>query len=147
MTPSETENRGNFAPIVAAAEQVLARAWDRPVRLGDVTPLTEKGRRNVVLRCRNLSGGAPSSVIIKHVVTDNYDPENTTSWDVRRFFSDWAGAAFLSALPSLPCSGPRFYAGERTFGFFILEDLGPHRSLVTPLLDETAASATTALRT
>ena len=104
MTSSETENHGNFAPIVAAAEQVLARTWDRPVRLADVTPLTKEGRRNVVLRCRNISGGAPPSVIIKHVVTDNYDPENTTSWDVRRFFRDWAGAAFLSTLPSIPSS-------------------------------------------
>ena len=147
MTSSETENHGNFAPIVAAAEQVLARTWDRPVRLADVTPLTKEGRRNVVLRCRNISGGAPPSVIIKHVVTDNYDPENTTSWDVRRFFRDWAGAAFLSTLPSIPSSSPRFYAGDRTLGFFILEDLGPHHSLVTPLLEETAASATTALRT
>jgi hypothetical protein len=68
MTASETES--DFAPIVATAEQVLSRTWDRPVRLVDATPLTEKGRRNVVLRCRNLSGGAPSSVIIKHVVTD-----------------------------------------------------------------------------
>jgi hypothetical protein len=145
MTASETES--DFAPIVAAAEQVLSRTWDRPVRLVDATPLTETGRRNVVLRCRNLSGGAPASVVIKHVVADNYDPENTTSWDVRRFFSDWAGAAFLSTLPNVPSSGPRFYAGDRASGFFILEDLGPHRSLVAPLLEGTAASATTALRT
>jgi hypothetical protein len=143
MTASETES--DFAPIVATAEQVLSRTWDRPVRLVDATPLTEKGRRNVVLRCRNLSGGAPSSVIIKHVVAENYDPENTTSWDVRRFFSDWAGAAFLSTLPSVPSSSPRFYGGDRASGFFILEDLGPHRTLVAPLLEGSAASATTAL--
>src|SRR5688572_29362579 len=94
MPPAEYH--GNSAPIVAAAEQVLTRALGEPVRLGDVTPLTEQGRRNVVLRCRNLSGGTPSSVIVKYAVTDDYDPNNTTSWDVTRFFCDWAGAAFLS---------------------------------------------------
>jgi hypothetical protein len=144
MTAPETES--DFAPLVAAAERVLSRTWDRPVRLVDATPLTEKGRRNVVLRCRNLSEGAPASVVIKHVVTESYDPENATSWDVRRFFSDWSGAAFLSTLPGVPSSSPRFYAGDRASGFFILEDLGPHRSLVAPLLEGTAASATTALR-
>jgi hypothetical protein len=145
MIPSGPES--DFAPIVAAAERVLSRTWSQPVRLVETAPLTEKDRRNVVLRCRSLSANTPSSVIIKHVVADNYDPENTTSWDVRRVFSDWAGAAFLSTLPGIPCSGPRFYAGDRAFGFFVMEDLGPHRSLVTPLLEGTAASATTALRT
>jgi hypothetical protein len=147
VTPSETENHGDFAPIVAAAEQVLTRVLGQSVRLGDVASLTEQRRRNVVLRCRNLSAGTPSSVIIKHAVADHYDPENTPSWDVRRFLNDWAGAAFLSTLPSTPHFSPRFYAGDRTFGLFILEDLGAHRSLVEPLLEENAASATAALRT
>ena len=102
MTSSETEHPGNFAPIVAAAEQVLARTWDRPVRLADVTPLTKEGRRNVVLRCRNISGDAPPSVIIKHVVADNYDPENTTAWDVRRFFRDWAGGSVFEYAAESP---------------------------------------------
>jgi hypothetical protein len=133
--------------ILAAAAQVLSQALGRHVCLGEVTPLTEKGRRNRVLRCRNLSGGAPSSVIIKQVVGDSYDPDNTASWDSRRFFSDWAGAAFLSTLPSVPSHSPRFYVGDRVRGFFVLEDLGAHRSLVEPLLEVNAAHAHTALLT
>ena len=48
---------------------------------------------------------------------------------------------------SVPRSSPRFYVGDRAFGFFILEDLGPHCSLVEPLLEEDAASTATALLT
>ena len=136
-----------FAPILAAAEQVLSTTLGSEVRLGEVAPLTEKGRRNVVLRCRNLSGGSPASFIIKLVAADNYDPRDTASWDVRRFFRDWAGAEFLSTIPSVPRSSPRFYAGDRALGFFILEDLGPHRSLVEPLLEEDASGAARALLT
>ena len=51
----------------------------------------------------------------------------------------------LSTILSAPRFSPRFYAGDRALGFFILEDLGPHRSLVEPLLEEDAASAVTAL--
>ena len=141
------DNQENFAPLAAAAAQVLSQALGRQVCLGDVTPLTEKGRRNKVLRCRNLSGGSPSSVIIKQVAGDSYDPDNTASWDIRRFFSDWAGAAFLSTLAIVPSHSPRFYTGDRALGFFVLEDLGPHRSLVEPLLEEHAANAQTALLT
>jgi hypothetical protein len=143
----EVDNQENFAPLVAAAAQVLSQALGSQVCLGDVTPLTEKGRRNIVLRCRNLSGGSPSSVIIKQVAGDSYDPDDTASWDIRRFFTDWAGAAFLSTLPRVPSHSPRFYAGDRALGFFVLEDFRPHRSLVEPLLEESAAHTQTALLT
>jgi hypothetical protein len=38
-----------------------------------------------------------------------------------------------------------FYGGDASLGFIVLEDMGEHRSLVKPLLDGTAAEATTAL--
>ena len=141
----EGDDRDRLAPILAAAEQVLSKTLGGQVRLGEVEPLTEKGRRNIVLRCRNLSGGPPAGFIVKKIVAGNYDPRDMASWDVRRFFSDWAGAEFLSTNRSTSLLSPRFYAGDRALGFFILEDLGPHRSLVEPLLEENAASATTAL--
>jgi thiamine kinase-like enzyme len=145
MPSDKLESQNNFAPILAAAERLLSNVLGSQVRLGEVAPLTEKGRRNVVLRCHDLSSGAPSSFIIKQVAIENYDPRDTTSWDVRRFFSDWVGAEFLSTIPSVPRCSPRFFAGDRASGFFILEDLGPHRSLVKPLLEEDAASAAVAL--
>ncbi|PYN84039.1 MAG: hypothetical protein DMD87_29240 [Candidatus Rokuibacteriota bacterium] len=145
MPSDELDGQNNFAPILAAAERLLSNVLGRQVRLGEVASLTERGRRNVVLRCRNLSSGAPSSFIVKQVAVENYDPRDTTSWDVRRFLSDWVGAQFLSTIPSIPRCSPRFFAGDRASGFFILEDLGPHRSLVQPLLEEDAASAAAAL--
>ncbi len=147
MPSDKLESQNSFAPILAAAERLLSNVLGSQVRLGEVESLTEKGRRNVVLRCRNLSSGAPSSFIIKQVAVENYDPRDATSWDVRRFLSDWVGAEFLSMILNVPRCSPRFYAGDRASGFFILEDLGPHRSLVKPLLEEDAASAATALLT
>src|SRR5918993_1400259 len=124
---------------VAAAERVLARTYARDVRLGDVARISDEDRRNLLLRCRDLSDGS-ASFIIKKVVADTYDPEDATSFDTKRFYSDWAGAQFLTnAVPVLRSA--RFYGGDRARGFFILEDLGEHRSLVEPLLEEDAASA------
>src|SRR2546422_8786623 len=76
MSSRETDNQSGFAPILTAAEQTLSKTLGRPVRLGETTPLTEKGRRNVVLRCRDLSGGSPASFIIKQVATEHYDPRD-----------------------------------------------------------------------
>ena len=129
-----------FAPLLAAAERLLSREFGREVRLGDAARLSEDGRRNVLVRARDLCGGFPASFIIKKVVVDTYNPDDAGSWDIRRFFSDWVGAQFLSAMADGPHS-PRFYGGDYSLGLFVLEDLGYHRSLVEPLLKEDAASA------
>ena len=133
-----------FAPLLAPAERLLSREFGREVRLGDAARLSEDGRRNILVRARDLCGGFPASFIIKKVVVDTYNPDDAASWDIRRFFSDWVGAQFLSAMADGPHS-PRFYGGDYSVGFFILEDLGDHRSLVEPLLKEDAASAERAL--
>ena len=129
-----------FTPIVASAERLLGRTLGREVRLADVTRLSDVDRRNLLLRCRDLSGEPPGNFIIKKVVAETYAPEDVASWDMRRFFSDWGGAAFLSASLDPPRS-PRFYGGDYSQGFFVLEDLGDQRSLVEPLLEDDAASA------
>ena len=137
-------DEGEGLPLLAAAERLLSREFGRDVRLGEVEPLSEPGRRNVLLRTRDLSGGRPATFIIKKVVADTYNPDDAASWDIRRFFSDWVGAQFLSVMGDGPHS-PRFYGGDYSLGFFILEDLGHHRSLVEPLLEGDAASAERAL--
>lgn len=133
-----------YAPLIAAAEAELVRTVGRAVRLGDAVRLSDEERRNLLLRVHDVAGGAPSSFIIKKIVVDAYDADDLESWDTRRFFSDWSGAAFLSAALDRPRT-PRFYGGSYEHGFFILEDLGEHRSLVEPLLEEDAASAEKAL--
>lgn len=138
------KNEDVCAPLVAAAERLLSREFGREVRLGDVARLSEPGRRNMLLRPRDLCGGLPATFIIKQVVVDTYNPDDAASWDIGRFFSDWVGAQFLSAIGD-GLHSPRFYGGDYSLGFFILEDLGHHHSLVEPLLHEDAASAENAL--
>lgn len=100
-----------FGPLLAAAERLLLSEFGREVRLGDAERLSEHGRRNILVRSRDLCGGFPASVIIKKVVVDTYNPDDAASWDIRRFFSDWVGAQFLSAMADGPHS-PRFYGGD-----------------------------------
>ena len=133
-----------YREVVAAAERVLARSLARDVKLGGIVCLSDDDRRNLLLRCRDISSDAPAGFIIKKVVADDYDPEDAASWDTARFFNDWSGAEFLSEALPVPRSA-RFYGGNRELGLFVLEDLGEHRSLVEPLLDEDAATAETAL--
>jgi Phosphotransferase enzyme family len=133
-----------YASIVTAAERVISHSLGRELRLADVTCLSEDDRRNLLLRARDLSGGPPGSFIIKKVVADSYDRADAASFDTTRFFSDWGGAEFLSAVLPSPRT-PRFYGGDADAGFFVLEDLGDHRSLVEPLLEGDAARAESAL--
>ena len=138
------EHADAFAPIVAAAARLLSERFGREVSLGAAVQLSEEDRRNLLLRVHDICGPTSFSFIIKKVVVEKYDPEDTASWDSRRFFSDWAGAEFLSAVLDVPRS-PRFYGGDYSTGFFMLEDLGEHRSLVEPLLEGDAVGAERAL--
>lgn len=137
-----------FELVIAAATRLLSHRMGVPVRLTDVVCISEEERRNRLLRVgvENPPAGLPASLIIKQVVAKAYNPDQIDSWDTQRFFRDWAGAEFLSNLPSEPGHGPRFYGGDRELGFIILEDLGKgHHSLVEPLLEGDAASAEAAL--
>jgi hypothetical protein len=146
----EANDQETFLPILTAAEQLLSKRFSCPIRLGSVERLSEEDRRNLLLRCTivEATGHIPSSIIIKKVETENYDPSDTESWDIKRFFSDWAGAEFLSTVSREARHSPRFYDGDRMLGFILLEDMGRHHhSLVEPLLQEDAASAEKALLT
>jgi hypothetical protein len=147
MNANTSDDPHVFAPLVAAAERILSQVSGSQIRLGDVTRLTRQGRRNVILRCHNLSGHWSPSFIIKKVDVATYNPSDTHSWDVRRLISDWAGVQFLSTIPSALPYSPRCYGGDYEGGFVILEDLGPHRSLVDPLLAADAVRAEDALLT
>jgi len=135
-----------YATILNVAMQLLSQRMGQPIKLTDVVCISEEERRNRLLRVHveNPSAGLPASLIIKQVVGQEqaYNPDQIERWDTQRFFNDWAGAEFLSSLPSDPGHGPRFYGGSREVGFIILEDLGEnHHSLVESLLEGDAASA------
>jgi Phosphotransferase enzyme family len=146
---ANTDAGDAFAPLLTAAQALLSTTLNAQVHLTNAERLTDEERRNVILRCTvtDAAYGQPASVIIKQVVTEHYDPDTTDSWDTQRFFRDWAGAQFLSTIATESPHSPRFYGGDRTLGFIILEDLGVHHSLVEPLLEADARSAEQALLT
>lgn len=121
--------------IVATAEGILSTVVDHPIQLTQVEFISERGRRNLLLRCHCPSDtGLPPSLIIKKVKANSYNPDNLNSWDTLRFFRDWIGAQFLSTLSDQYQHSPRFYGGDRTLGFIILEDVPHHARLVESLL-------------
>src|ERR1041384_3985350 len=92
-----------LGPLIAAAEKTLGERFGSSVRLDRDQPLGGSERSKVV-RCRILEGPreAPASIIIKHVPGDAdhpYDPDRAPSFSPAwRFFNDWTGAQFLSAV-------------------------------------------------
>jgi hypothetical protein len=146
-TPADSD--ASFAPLLVAAQALLSRTLGTDVTLTLAECLTDEERRNTVLRCRVTDGLAahPSSIIIKQVVSQDYRPDATDSWDTQRFFRDWTGAEFLTTIAPDAAHCPRFYGGDAALGFFLLEDLGVHHSLVEPLLGADPASAEGALLT
>lgn len=147
MDREPTSPDASLIPLLTAAQALLATSLGTPVQLSDPHCLTEEGRRNRIVRChvRDAAPGVPTSVIIKQVVADHYDPDDATSWDTQRFFRDWAGAQFLTEVAPDAGHSPRFYGGDRALGCIVLEDLGAHDSLVEPLLSDDAADATQVL--
>lgn len=134
-------------PLRAQAENVLRQALGMTARIERAELLTEVRRRNHVWRCRlsEENHALPASVIIKQVDPAGYDPANLDSWATQRFFSDWIGAQFLSEVCGDSHHSAHFLGGNRELGFVVLEDLGEHSSLVQPLLEGDADSATQAL--
>lgn len=145
MTVTSTDDA--VAPLLATAQELLTHAFGERVRLTQAERLTDEERRNVILRCQvaDAAPGQPTSIIIKQVVAQDYRPDAVESWDTQRFFRDWAGAEFLTAISPDAIHSPRCYGGDPVHGFFLLEDLGVHHSLVEPLLEGAADQAERAL--
>ena len=135
MTQSDyMQELETFEPLVTATERLLSKVLSDRLEIAQVECLTEKGRRNLLLRCFiHPVSGFPSSFIIKKVETENYSP-NRTDWDTKRFFNDWTGSQFLNKISSKFQHSPVFYGGDRDLGFIVLEDVQHRNSLVEPLL-------------
>lgn len=139
--PRKTDQR-----VVPAAEQILSNVTGYQIKFTRVERLSEGGRRNLLLRCHMPSAsGLDPSVIIKKVEAKSYDPEDPTSGDTLRFFSDWIGSQFLSTLPSPFKHSPHFYGGDRAVGLIILEDVQHRDGLIEPLLGNDRVQAEQAL--
>jgi hypothetical protein len=149
VTDTNPQAQSSREQLLTAAQTLLSSRLGAQIHLTEVERLTEEDSRNDVIRCTlaDAPQGAPVSVVIKQVVSEHYSPDNADSWDTQRFFCDWAGAEFLSTLPTTSAHSARFFGGNRDQGFIILEDLGAHHSLIEPLLEGDAQSAEHALLT
>ncbi len=129
------QEQETFAPLRVAAERILSEVLGNQIHIDKIDCLTEKGRRNLLLRCfiRPVDG-LPASFIIKKVEAEIYNPDDPCSWDTRRCFNDWIGSQFLSRIPSKFKHSPRFYGGDRHLGMIVIEDVQHRHSLVESLL-------------
>jgi hypothetical protein len=122
--------------VLEAAQKALSERFGGLVALSQAAVLQSSGRSRV-LRCRveGEPSDLPASLILKQALGDAeraYDPEDAPPFSPAwRFFNDWTGAEFLSAVsaPGAPPVCPRFYGGDRAAGFVLLEDLGEGESL------------------
>lgn len=142
MKSNKNLDREAFEPLRVEAEQLLSVALNNKIHINKVECLTEKGRRNLLLRCFiNSVGDLPSSFIIKKVETENYNPDDAESSNTRRLFNDWTGSQFLNTIPSQFKHSPHFYDGNRRLGMIVLEDVQHRNSLVEPLLKSDRSQA------
>ena len=133
---------------VNIATSLLADAFGGSVYLGKGEDLGGSPRSRVY-RFAVVDGPAtmPASVIVKqaHSTTDAvFDPDSPRmpAWTL---FNDWAALQFLSQAVPDGAPVPRFYAGDRTRGLFIMEDLGRGERLDHLLLGNDPGAAETAL--
>jgi hypothetical protein len=134
MNPQNTQKQEAFEDLRLAAEGILSTVLNNNIEIVKIERLTEKGRRNLLLRCFiDPINGLPSSFIIKKVETKNYNPDDADG-DIRRFFNDWAGSQFLNTIPNNSQHSPFFYGGDRNLGLIVIEDVQHRNSLVEPLL-------------
>jgi hypothetical protein len=123
-------------PFRPCAERILAQVWGCPVRIDEGMTIGSADEiKPNVRRCAVLTGPAngPATVIVKRILGPGaYDPDDlrritefdgmpTRAWQLCH---EWAGAAFLSALPADPPLSPRCYGGDRSEGLVVLEDIG-----------------------
>lgn len=145
MTTS-TQSAGDAEDgLRTAAEQVVTKRLGQAVKFSSMVCLTNADRRSAVYRCTDEAG---QTYIVKR--SPKYSPESLVNWaeapwEVKGFFNDWIGAEFLSGISGAEPVSPRFYGGDAQAGFFVLEDLGEHHSLVDPLLHGDAPRAENSL--
>ncbi len=138
----------DFSTLIAGAEATLSNQFGKSIQIGQVEQLSGQDEDSLVLRAviDKPTADVPAQVIIKRAETEHFNPDDVQAWQVRNFYQDWLGLAFLSTVPAEQVHIPRFYGGNHKHGIVIMEDMGrDHRSLVQPLLEGDAASAEQAL--
>jgi hypothetical protein len=121
-----TDERHNPEVIIKLAGGLLSRQFGREISLRPVKVFSTF--KSVVVRVRVIRGAAdlPGTLIVKKVREGSrgYDPNSPATTNAAHdLFNDWAAARFLHGLCNDPPLSPRFYAGCRTEGLIVLEDL------------------------
>jgi len=138
-------------PLPPAALQeattTLSKTFDKPVSIQSLTQMSEHDRRNLVVRITLVANDpeVPATVIFKQSL-ERDESKKDTQEVLGRFAHEWAGAEFANTLPNASSLTFRFYGGNKTHRFILLEDLGDkHISLVDYLKGNDARAATTML--
>jgi hypothetical protein len=122
-----------LARIAATVPALLRTSLGQEVQVVEVQ-LLKDATRTVVARVA-LSPGAWAPTVIVKVIRD----------DAATGFSEWAALAFLSQHAPTQGMAPTFLGGDLTQRMFVMEDLGPGRSLHEVLTDGSAGEAARAL--
>ena len=131
------------AELVAAAASALSRAFERPITLDHVQPLSDDKRRNFIARARAIEAdGRARPVIVKATRSPHYDPASDKALEGSGLVREWVATAFIRARAPGRRHGAALLAGDVPCGLMVFEDLGNDpRSLVGPLLHGTAHEA------
>ncbi len=124
-------------------EKVLSQAWGGPVRLSLQSPIDDHPQvaRLIV---QEAPAHAPPTVMLKRwrqARENRYVPGDSSE----HLYTDWAGMNFLTALQGSASLAPRVFAGDRTAGFFVAEELAGTFPLEAALWGHAASAATQAL--
>jgi hypothetical protein len=125
-----------------AVAEVLAATFEVPVQLDGEEHLGGNRSRVVCYHIRSQGGDVPRSVVVQHAIAqagESYDP-TASGGPAERLFNDWAGLQFLSEVLGTASPAPRFYGGDRTAGFIVMEDLGTGIGLHEALLESRNAA-------
>lgn len=112
--------KNNVEQLLQQAKEVLKNEVDTQISQLHSPEVIKDWERNFVIRCK-VEGSTKnkiSSIIIKQI------KNNKTCG-----YSDWAGLYFLSQLQNNDNIAPHFYGGDVNNSFFIIEDLGPSKTI------------------
>lgn len=141
-----TDQERSLSTIKTRAEELLTDVWGYKVQLAPHPVDLKASGRTQVYRFSLLENpvDAPQHVIVKAMpVTEgisaasNTTPENA----FQLLFNDWAGLQFLSEIAPDSALAPRFYAGDKTHGLIVMEDLGTGNGLHHLLLADNPEAA------
>jgi hypothetical protein len=136
----------DVADIGARAAAALSGASGRPVRLGELAPISNERRRNFIARARAVDDdGRARSVIVKMTRLPSYDPAAADALASSGLVREWVATATIAARAPGRRHGAALLAGDVERGLLLFEDLGESGSLVGPLLEGSAAEAEQAL--